>query len=218
MQGLGDGVVVLLSIIALIYGFYLMVSKKLPLYFQLSMAAVACLLLGYVFDICDYIVNGLLTEEYFIGYLGSIGSFLFILTASVGYMDGIMDDGSPEIKKCRYIALIAPAIAVLLWITNMFAAVPTSTKIVYSVLWIPALFSTYFNLKHAIIPDMGFGFVRAVRPYNIAALAFAFLQLVHLTFWNFFDWIPLMLSGIVFGASSIVMIVMADKGVQKWAL
>lgn len=218
MQGLGDGAVVLLSIVALIYGFYMTLSRKLPLYFQLSMAAVACLLLGYLFDICEYLVNSFIEEEYLIGYLGSIGSFLFLLTASVGYMDGIMDDGSSEIKKCRYIALIAPAAAFLLWIPNMFAAVPNVTKIVYSILWIPAMFSTYFNLKHAIIPDMGFGFVKAIRPFNIAALAFAFLQLIHLTLWNFCGWIPLLISGIVFGSSSIVMVVMADKGVKEWAL
>ena len=94
MLGLGDGVVVLLSIGALIYGLYMMITRKPPLYFQLSMAAVACLLLGYIFDICYYIVHGFLQEGYMIGYLGSIGSFLFLLTASVGYMDGILDDGT----------------------------------------------------------------------------------------------------------------------------
>ena len=99
--GLGDGVVVLLAIVALTYGIYMAVSKKLPLYFQLSLAAVGCLLLGYIFDICDYLVNGLDGEAFMIGYLGSIGSFLFLLTGSVGYMDGVIDDGSPQMKKIK---------------------------------------------------------------------------------------------------------------------
>lgn len=218
MPGLGDGVVVLLSIVALIYGLYVTLSKKLPLYFQLSMAAIACLLLGYIFDICDYIVNGLLADGYMIGYLGSIGSFLFLLTASIGYMNGIMDDGSPQIKKCRYLALIAPVLVIILWIPNLFADVPMATKIVYTVLWIPATFSAYFNLKHAIIPDMGFGFVKAIRPFNMAALSFTFLQLIHLTLWNYCGWITLLISGFVFGSSCIAMIVTADKGVKKWVL
>ncbi len=218
MLGLGDGVVVLLSAVALIYGFYLLISRKLPLYFQLSMAAVACLLLGYIFDICDYIVNGLIGDEYMIGYLGSIGSFLFLLTASIGYMDGILDDRTYQMRKCRYIALIAPVIAVALWVPNMLANVPVETKVIYSILWVPAMFSSYFNLKHAVIPDMGFGFVKAIRPFNVAALSFTFLQLIHLTLWNYCDWIPLLISGIVFGASCVVMIVTADKGVKKWIL
>ena len=218
MQGIGDGVVVLMSIAALIYGLRMTVREKLPLYFQLSMAAVACLLLGYVFDVCYYIVHGLVEEGYMIGYLGSIGSFLFLLTASIGYMDGIMDDGSPKIKKCRYIALIGPVIAAVLWVPNLFADAPVITKVVYTVLWIPAMCCVYYNLKHAIIPDMGFGFVKAIRPFNIAAVSFTFLQLIHLTLWNYCDWIPLLISGIVFGASTFIMIVMADKGVKKWTL
>ena len=218
MQGIGDGVVVLLSAVALIHGVRMTIARKLPLYFQLSMAAVACLLLGYIFDVCDYLVNRLLNEGYMIGYLGSIGSFLFLLTGSIGYMDGIIDDGSPPMKKCRYIALIGPAVAMVLWVPNLLADVPVATKVVYTLLWIPAMCSSYFNLKHAIIPDMGFGFVKAIRPFNIAAVSFTFLQLIHLTLWNFCDWIPLLLSGVVFGSSSIVMIVMADRGVKRWVL
>ena len=218
MQGLGDVVVVLMSAVALTYGLYVSTLRKMPLYFQLSVATIACLILGYVFDICDYVVNGLLSEEYFIGYLGSIGSFLFLLTASIGYMDGIIDDGSPKIKKCRYIALIGPIIAGALWIPNILADVPVSTKVVYSILWIPAMFSLYFNLKHAIVPDMGFGFVKAIRPFNVSAVCFTLLQLIHLTLWNYCDWIPLLISGIFFGSSCIVMVVMADKGVKKWVI
>lgn len=218
MQGLGDGIVVILASLALIYGLYMTITTKLPLYFKLSIAAVACLLLGYIFDICDYIVNGVREEEYMIGYLGSTGSFLFLLTASMGYMDGIIDDKTPHMKKCRYIALIGPVFVVALLIPNMIADVSAITKVMYVILWIPAIFSSYFNLKHAIAPDMGFGFVKAIRPFNIAALSFACLHLIHLTLWNYCGWIPLLLSGTVFGISCILMIVMADKGVKKWVL
>lgn len=218
MLGLGDGVVVSLAAIGIIYGIYLLIKKKPPLYFQLIVYAVGCLMLGYIFDICDYLVRGVRDDEYLIGYLGSIGSFLFLLTASTGYMDGIIDDGTSEMKRYRYIAWIAPVLLAILWVPNMFANTPIPTKVVYSILWIPAMFCSYFNLKHAIIPDMGFGFVKAIRPLNVAALSFTFFQLIHLTLWNFCGWVPLLISGIVFGCSCIVMIVMADKGVRKWAL
>lgn len=216
--GLGDGIVVLLAAVGIIYGIYMLVTKKLPLYFQLSVCAVGCLMLGYIFDICDYAVNGIRDEEYIIGYLGSLGSFLFLLTASTGYMDGIVDDDTPKIKKCRYIAWIAPILLGMLLIPNMFADIPITGKVVYSILWIPAMLSSYFNLKHAIVPDMGFGFVKAIRPFNVAALSFTLLQLIHLTLWNFCGWIPLLISGILFGCSCVVMIVMASEGVKKWTL
>ena len=218
MRGLGDGVVILFSAAALIYGFYMVITKKLPLYFQLSMASIACLLLGYIFDICDYIVNGMIGEEYLIGYFGSIGSFLFLLAASVGYMDGLLDDGSAPMKKSRYIALLGPLVAIVLWIPNMLTDEALKVKIIYTLLWIPATFSSYYNLKHAIIPDMGFGFVRAIRPFNIAALSFTYLQLIHLTLWSYCDWLPLLISGIVFGSSCLAMVITADRGVKKWVL
>lgn len=218
MQGLGDGIIVLLSATALIYGISMVITKQPPLYFQLSMAAVACLLLGYIFDICDYIVHGFREDGYMIGYLGNIGAFLFLLTASMGYMDGIIDDGAPETKKCRCIALIGPVLTIAFFVPNMLANVSTVTKVIYTFLWIPAIFSSYFNLKHALIPDMGFGFVNAIRPFNIAAVSFTFLRLIHLTLRNYCDWMPLMISGIIFGASCIVMMVMADQGVKKWVI
>ena len=218
MQGLGDGAVMVLAVVALIYGFYMVVTNKLPLYFQLSMASIACLLLGYVFDICDYIVNGMVGEEYMIGYLGSIGSFLFLLAASVGYMDGLLDDGSSAMKSSRYIALLAPLAAIALWVPNMLSEEELKVKIIYTFVWIPAAFSSYYNLKHAVIPDLGFGFVKAIRPFNIAALSFTYLQLIHLTLWCFCDWIPLLISGIVFGSSCLAMVITADRGVKKWVL
>lgn len=218
MLGFGDAIVVIMCVFALAYGIFMMIKRKLPLYFKLSVATVACLMLGYIFDICDYLVHDYSSGGYVIGYLGSFGSFLFLLTASVGYMDGIMDDGSPQVKKCRYLACIAPLLAGMLWVPNMFSDTSAGAKIVYSVLWIPAIFSLYYNTKHAILPDMGFGFVKAIRPFNIAAISFTLLQLIHLTLWNFCGWIILLISGAFFGASCIAMIIAADWGVKKWIL
>lgn len=218
MLGFGDAIVVIMCVFALAYGIFMMIKRKLPLYFKLSVATVACLMLGYIFDICDYLVHDYSSGGYVIGYLGSFGSFLFLLTASVGYMDGIMDDGSPQVKKCRYLACIAPLLAGMLWVPNMLSDASTGAKIVYSVLWIPAIFSLYYNTKHAILPDMGFGFIKAIRPFNIAAISFTLLQLIHLTLWNFCGWIILLISGAFFGASCIAMIIAADWGVKKWIL
>ena len=141
-----------------------------------------------------------------------------IVQASVGYMDGLLDDGSAPMKKCRYIALLGPLVAIVLWIPNMLTDEELKIKIIYTLLWIPATFSSYYNLKHAIIPDMGFGFVRAIRPFNIAALSFTYLQLIHLTLWSYCDWLPLLISGIVFGSSCLAMVITTDRGVKKWVL
>ena len=95
-------------------------------------------------------------------------------------MDRIIDDGSSKMKPSRYIALLAPISAALIYIPHFILEdVPLQTKIVYAFVWAPAVIAVYFNLKHAIIPDMDFGFIKAIKPYNIFALllcCFAFLN------------------------------------------
>lgn len=215
---LGDAIVLLLAIVSLIYVFFARLGKKMPLYFQLIISAVGCHFLGHLFDVCELFTTGGLSDGFTIGYLGSIGCFLFLLTANVGYMDGILDDKTAGMKKSRFLALIAPAVAMAMLIPNFFADVLVGTKVCYVILWIPATISSYYHLKHAIIPDMDFGFVKAIRPFNYSALLFTFFQMVHLTFWNFFGWTYTLLSGILLGASCILMLVAATNGVKKWTL
>ena len=142
MIGLGDLAVLLLSVAALVYGIYMLVARKAPLYFQLIVSAVGCHILGYLFNVCEYFVGGEMSGGYPIGYFGAVGCFLFFLTASCGYMDGIMDDKTPQMRKSRYIALIAPAFTLALLVPNLLSGLSLSVKIMYSVLWIPAAFSS----------------------------------------------------------------------------
>lgn len=218
MLVLGDGIAVVLSVLALVYGIYVIVTKKPPLYFQLIVAAVACYILGYLFDICEWLVSGVLSGGYMIGYFGFVGCFLFLLTASYGHMDGIIDDRTSRMKGARWLALVAPVLLAVLFVPNLFANISGTRKIVYAVSWVVGCLSSYFNLKHAIIPDMGFGFVQAIRPFNMAALSFTFSVLLHLTFWGYGAWIPLTISGTMIGASCLAMVITAERGLKHWII
>ena len=81
-------------------------------------------------------------------------------------MDRIVDDGSKKFRPARFIALIAPLCAILLYLPNgLMEDLPLATKIAALLVWIPAIFSVYYNLKHAIIPNFDFGFIKAIKPY-----------------------------------------------------
>jgi hypothetical protein len=152
-------------------------------------------------------------------YLGRIGFFLFILTASYGQLDRIVDDGTRKMRPARIIALIAPIIASLLYIPNaLLEDVPFSTKLVYAFVWIPAAFSVYFNLKHAIIPDLDFGFIKAIKPYNIFVLFLGFAELLCLTAWDYYEPVFMAVTAILFGALCISVMVSARRGVEKWTV
>lgn len=218
MIWIGDTAVLVLSVVALIYGIRKLLRRNIALYFQLIIGAVGCSILAYVFDLCELLTAGDVSEGFNIGYFGNIGSFLFLLTANFGCMDGILDDGTASVRRSRVIALAAPLVTALMFIPNLFAGIRTGTMVMYILVWVCAAFTSYLSLKHAVIPDMGFGFVRAIRPFNISTLVFTALELTHLTLWNTRSWLPLIFSGVLLGVATLAMVITAERGVRRWTL
>ena len=218
MYLLGDFITLALGLIALIYLIITLIKENKGVYFQTIACAIACHVLSYLYDVCEILTTGTLSEGFTIGYLGVIGCYLFLLTANYGCMDGIIDDGTPIMKKSKKLAWFAPITATALLVLNFFADIPLETKQYYFFVWIPATISSYYNLKHAIAPDMGFGFIKAIRPFNLAALAFTMLNLLHFTAWNYAGWQILTITGTLAGISSLVMATMAKRGVKRWTI
>ena len=205
------------TICSLVYGLKHFFKKGKPLFLQTITMAMGCHALGSIYHLCQSLTSDTLVEGFTPAYLGRIGFFLFIITASFGQMDKIVDDGSSKMKPSRYIAMIAPVCAVLLYIPNwMLEDVMMRTKVVYAFVWIPAIFAVYFSLKHALIPDLDFGFIKAIRPYNILTLCLCFCELICLTAWDYYYIVPLTVSSIVFGILCVCTIVAAKKGAEEW--
>ena len=78
--------------------------------------------------------------------------------------------------------------------------------------------SVYYNLKHAIIPDCDFGFIKAIKPYNILAVCLGFAELLCLTAWDYLYNVPLVLSTVVFAVLCVAMMIIARKGAEKWTI
>jgi hypothetical protein len=181
--------------------------------------AMASHALGSVYHLCQTLTIENIVDGFTPAYLGRIGFFLFILTAGYGQLDRIVDDGSSKMRRARITALIAPLLAMLLYIPNaLIEDVPISTKVVYAIVWIPAIFCVYFNLKHAIIPDFDFGFIKAIKPYNVFVLLLSFSELLCLTAWDYYYPIQMAITAIAFGALCICTMVYARKGAEKWRI
>ena len=207
------------TLFSLVYGLKHFFKKGKPLFLQTLTMAMGSHALGSIYHLCQTLTSDELVEGFTPAYLGRIGFFLFILTASYGQMDRIVDDGSPRMKPSRYIALMAPIGAILLYILNYtIEDVPMETKIAYALVWIPAVIAVYFNLKHAIIPNFDFGFIKAIKPYNVFALCLGFSELLCLTAWDYYYSVPLAASAVLFAALCIATMVAAKKGVEKWTI
>ena len=207
------------TLFSLIYGLKHFFKKGKPLFLQTITMAMGSHALGSIYHLCQSLTSGEIIEGFTPAYLGRIGFFLFFLTASYGQMDRIVDDGSSEMKPSRYIAFLAQICAALLYIPNcIIEDVPIQTKVVYAFVWVPAIFAVYFNLKHAIIPDMDFGFIKAIKLYNIFVLLLCFSELICLTAWDYYYMVPLAVSAVIFGILCICTMVAAKKGVEKWTI
>lgn len=202
-----------------IYGLRHFFKRGKPLFLQSMTMAMGCHCLGTVYGLCLLLTNGRGFEGFTPACLGRIGFFLFFATASYGQMDRIVDDGSPALRPSRYLALAAPVCAGLLYIPN--ACIPSlaaATKLSVLLVWLPAMFSMYFNLKHAMIPDCDFGFVKAIKPYNILAVALGFADLLYLTARNLRSGILAVVTAVIFSVLCVVIMVAARKGAEKWTI
>ena len=207
------------TLFSFIYGLNKFFKKGKPLFLQSITMAMGCHALGSIYHLCQTLTTEEVLEGFTPAYLGRIGFFLFLLTASYGQMDRIVDDGSKKARPSRYIALLAPLCAVLLYLPNgTMEDLPLPTKIAVLLVWLPALFSVYFNLKHALIPNCDFGFIKAIKPYNILATCLGFAELLCLTAWDYLYNTQLVIATILFAALCVALIIAAKKGAEKWTI
>jgi hypothetical protein len=207
------------TLFSFIYGINKFFKKGKPLFLQSITMAMGCHALGSIYHVCQMLTNEKVLEGFTPAYLGRIGFFLFFIAASYGQMDRIVDDGSKKMRPSRYIALLAPLAAILLYIPNAtMEDLPTPTKVAVLFVWLPAMVSVYYNLKHSIIPDCDFGFVKAIKPYNILATCVGFAELLCLTAWNYFYTTQLVICSVLFAMLCMVMMLVAKKGAEKWTI
>lgn len=208
------------TVVAFAYGVKNFFKKGKAFYLQIVTMAMGCYAMGSFYHLCQALTSDEVVDGFTAAYLGKIGFFLFLYTANYGQIDGLMDDGAPELKKTRRLALLAPLAVALLYIPCALTEMPVSTKITYALVWIAAMLSSYYNFKHAIISDFGYGFAKAIRPYNISATALIFIELlVHVLWCNYdiaygFVWIAI--ASVIFGVTSVITMVKLRKGVEAW--
>lgn len=206
-------------IIALIIGKNAWATSKRALFPKLVAAGLGCMALGCLHDTVYLFVTGSYAKDIYIGYLGVIGCFLFLISASYGQLDGIFDDRSKENMKYRLLALLAPVVMILIYIPSLRTdSLSQAMKIVNFIGWLPMIIASYFNFKHAILPDGGFVFVNAVRPYNVAAVIFGYAEVVYLTMYLLEKPQMVVICAVILAVSACGMMYFAKRGAEKWTI
>ena len=216
-----DIVPFLASLGTFIYGVKHFFKKGKAYYLQIVTMAFGCYAMGSFYYLCQSITAEAVPEGFTAAYLGRIGFFLFLFTANFGQIDGLLDDRTPAFRKFRYIALLAPAAVALLYVPCALTDMLVSTKISLIFVWLAAMCSSYYNFKHAVISDLGYGFAKAIRPYNICALILIFTELILHILWANSDacgFVIIAAVSAVFSVMCAVTMVALKRGVEAWKI
>lgn len=201
---------------AFLWGATKLYKRKAAFYVNLILAGIGCFALGKLFGAVSFLTAGGLPEHFHVGYLGTIGCYLFIFSANYGQMDSLIDDGNKSMGRYRVMSLGGPLLIIAIVLPALFSAATLEMKIITTIMIIPVALASYYNVKHAIFPDMGIGFVKAIRPYNICAFVTAIMcaiaQMSEVMKLNTLE----LAADIITAGLCIVMIMSAERGTKLW--
>ena len=210
--------VFLCSLIGTIYGVKFFFRPKKALYLQMITCGIICIMYARMFQTIFLLSHGGLNDGFQVGLLGTMGSFMFFLSANYGQMDGLVDDGTSKFRMTRIKALLAPVIVLVMYVFYFLHVDGLRVQIPVGLVVIVMIPCVYYNFKHIIIYDVELGIIRQLRGYNILALEYAFVTM--LEFWGLYsENIPLyMISAIGNGMVALVMLPVLKREAEKWAL
>jgi hypothetical protein len=201
------------------FGFGVMnfLVKRTPLYAKMITGAVACAMLARLLEVVRTLA-GFPNEGFQLYFLSFIGVFMFFLTANAGLMDGLADDGSKELMKYRLIPLAAPCVLLLLNVPIAFSGTPLETRVSILVMCAFMSAASYFNLKHAIFPDVEYGVIACVRWYNWCALAYAALHMLEMVAISFDSAVGVGLCGVLLCVDTLAILPCLKRGIEQWQI
>ena len=179
--------------------------------------AVGCIALGRLYQLVRMATGGRIEGEFQLGVLGVVGGLLFFFSANYGLMERIADDGSRELRKYRIIALAAPALSLIIYLIFVFFSdLIIPYKVLAGIATAFIMPTSYFNLKHFLLPDIELGIIRCLRRYNLLVLIFCLLSecemiaLIHKLI--IFEWVIASIMGIII----LIILPSVKKGMDKW--
>ena len=206
------------SLAAFVYGASELFKKGVPEYFSLHACAAGCFLLEELWVIVNSLFgnggdDGLVTVR----LIGFFGCLCFMLSANGKIFDSVVDEGDD--LKASYIALAAPAGLTALFV--IYALSPLNSASI-STLFLgfaslsPAIFASYYNLKHLLLREDSMGFLEITKAVSIFSLLFYGANFIYSiadlyasrVFMSFYD---LLLSCMVF-----VLMILCRKGALEW--
>ena len=206
-----------ISLIGFIIGMVNILKKKAPYFFTLIIFAVGC----FVIEQVSLAVNTVceIYDTIWVGALGVFGCNLFLLSANYGALDKVIDETGLTSNK-KFLSLIAPTVLTVITVITFFIWKDRDmlSAVVLTLIMIPAIPASYYNIKHLLLPEDDLGLLKAIKGCDIMSLVFFFMAVVHL-FAITIDSIPgIVIAEVLLALSVLGLALAAVKGVRQWKI
>lgn len=208
----------LLSFAGFIYGIITTMKTNKALYYIMIVASVGTTAFSRLFEVVYMWITGEYFDGFHIGLIGNIAFFTFIFTANYGTMDSLGDDGSPRFKKYRILALIADVVIAGLYIPIVLSEASLTIKISYGVVFLVMMLSSYYNLKHLILPDVDYGIIKCIKGYNFIMLCYSLLYAIERIALVYDLDIMLYVASGGMAIASLMIVPVLKRGASKWSI
>jgi len=85
----------------------------------------------------------------------------------------LVDNRSKELTKYRVISFAAPLVVMAAYAYLFFKLDLMFEKVFFAFVFVIIAMSSYYSLKHIIIPDVEYGIIDSIRSYSVVALIMA---------------------------------------------
>ncbi len=206
-----------ISLIGFIIGMVNILKKKAPFYFTLIVLAVGCFVLEQVSLAVNTVCE--VYDDVWVGSLGVLGCNLFLLSANYGALDKVVDETGLSGGK-KLLSLIAPAALTIATVIIFFIWKDRDmlSAVVFTLILVPAIPTSYYNVKHLLLPADDLGLLKAVKRCDIMSLIFFIMAVIYLYIIQFDAIPPIIIAAILLASTILGIALAAVKGVRQWKI
>ena len=175
-------------------------------------------MLRRLFSLVCLLTGTSVSEGFNVGYLSELGCYQFLFSASYGQMDELVDCREKSLRKYRLMSLISPVIVAVCYAFILASPLSIENRIIDGVLTAMMMLSVYYQTKQLIMPDVEFGILKSIRPYNALAIGMTLITELGMIFAAYDLAYLLMTVTVMLSAIYLVLIPVLGKGVEKWTI
>ncbi|MEG1619761.1 MAG: hypothetical protein RR335_09425 [Eubacterium sp.] len=211
-----DIVFFIILLISSIYGIIKFFKKKAVLFMQIIVCAIICMALGQLFNIVYHLTAPETSNAFHVGILGMMGCYFFLFSASFGQIDGLGDSKDKSLRAYRIIPIVMPICFIACYGIIFMSDLSLTIKVIDGIIILVIALTSYFNLKHLILPDVACGILESIRKYNALIITITIVTMIKLLLpacgYGNFTYISTFILAVLY----IFVIPTASKGVKKW--